>query len=169
MYSAIFTLAYFACMRMGEVVLSTEEAHAALISQLTFQWEQGVTPTFLLRMKSFKFSKDRKVTLRIRPHQGPACPVSWLCKYLLDRPHGSYYLFCHPDGRPVTRKQVSDVLSRVVVLAGLDARSFGSHSFRIGRCTDLMQAGLSDAQIRTHGRWASNAFRVYVRPDVVEC
>ena len=42
---------------------------------------------------------------------------------------------------------------------------FGLHSFRIGLVVALMKLGASDEVIKSQGRWASEAFRVYFRPD----
>ncbi len=37
------------------------------------------------------------------------------------------------------------------------------HSFRIGAATFAAERGFSDAQIRSMGRWQSDAFRKYIR------
>ena len=38
-----------------------------------------------------------------------------------------------------------------------------THSFRIGGASAAAAGGLTDSEIRTLGRWSSDAFRVYVR------
>ena len=44
---------------------------------------------------------------------------------------------------------------------------FNTHSFRMGKATDMHNRGYSDAQIAKAGRWASNAFMRYIKPNVI--
>ena len=169
MYSAAFATAYFGCMRVGEVAVSTEIAHVAVINHLALEWDANDQPSCRLYMPSFKSSNGRKVTLRLRRHPGPACPVLWLSRFLLQRGTTGIHLFRHQSGSPLTAKQVNETLSMLLQRLGHNASNYGAHSFRIGRCTDLVAMGYTDAQVRAYGRWASDAFRLYVRPDVIEC
>jgi hypothetical protein len=53
-----------------------------------------------------------------------------------------------------------------VTLTEQEARDvFGLHPFRTGLVVALMKLGASDEVIKSQGRWASDAFRVYFRPD----
>ncbi len=75
-------------------------------------------------------------------------------------------LFRDVLGRPILASRVSAILKKALSQAGLDPTSFGTHSFRIGRCSDLAKGGASEAQIRFLGRFHSDAFLKYVRPQV---
>ena len=44
--------------------------------------------------------------------------------------------------------------------------SFSSHSYQIGAATMVAQQGLPDYQIKTMGRWSSNAYQLYVKTPV---
>lgn len=44
--------------------------------------------------------------------------------------------------------------------------SFSSHSYQIGAATMVAQQGLPDYQIKTVGRWSSNAYQLYVKTPV---
>ena len=49
--------------------------------------------------------------------------------------------------------------------AGLPAKDYAGHSFRVGAATTAAVAGLEDSTIQTLGRWESSAFKRYVRID----
>ena len=61
----------------------------------------------------------------------------------LDSPK-AYYFFCHADLKPVTRYQFCLVLSQACKLVGMNSKTIKSHSFRIGRATDLANRNVSD-------------------------
>jgi integrase len=42
---------------------------------------------------------------------------------------------------------------------------YGFHSVRAGGATDAARAGVSEAKIKQHGNWKSDAVRVYIRQD----
>lgn len=54
-------------------------------------------------------------------------------------------------------------LSICIKYCGLDPSRYKGHSFRIGAASHAAEGGMSDAQIRTLGRWKSNAFLKYIR------
>ena len=49
----------------------------------------------------------------------------------------------------------------------MDTTRYNTHSFRIGRTTNMMLEGYSEAQIKVAGRWISNAFIRYSRPSIL--
>ena len=61
------------------------------------------------------------------------------------------------------RREFDAILKRLLELCGLSSKVFKGHSFRIGAATSAALRGESDAQIRAAGRWASDAFRRYIR------
>lgn len=52
---------------------------------------------------------------------------------------------------------------------GLDINRYNGQSFRIGAATYAAKKGLSDAQIRSMGRWNSNAFQKTIRSITCIC
>ena len=168
MYAALFCLLYFGCMRVGEAVLSVEEAHVALSDDLWYCQIEGVN-YFLLAMRSFKHSDGRTPILKIHPRMSMSCPVYWLNQYLSFRGSLGTNLFQLPDGRALTRDHVMRVLRRALTFLDIDPLAYGTHSFRIGRCTDLACAGYTDQQLRQVGRWKSDAFKLYIRPEIIDC
>ncbi len=74
-------------------------------------------------------------------------------------------LFLDHAGKPVSRTWFQKQLKSVLLLAGISAANFSSHSFRIGAATSAAQKGLTKHQIQTLGRWSSEAFQSYIRTD----
>ena len=44
---------------------------------------------------------------------------------------------------------------------------YNSHSFRIGKATTMAEEGYSDIQIANLGRWKSNAYKSYIKPQII--
>jgi site-specific recombinase XerD len=84
-------------------------------------------------------------------------------KILLQRPNVTGAIFCHPNGKPITRYQFSVVLRKAVNSAGIQSDNFKSHSFRIGTASDASVNGISDSKIMELGRWKSQAVTNYLR------
>ena len=59
-------------------------------------------------------------------------------------------------------------LQRCLAYCGLDTSRYKSHSFRIGGACHAADRGYSDGQIRALGRWKSDAFKVYLRSEVLQ-
>jgi hypothetical protein len=64
-------------------------------------------------------------------------------------------LFCHFDGRPLSKYQFSALLKKSLGVLGLADANFKSHSFRIGMVTTLAMEGMSDENIKFIRRWKS--------------
>ena len=96
------------------------------------------------------------------------CPVYLLSKYLKIRGSKPGPLFVHKNGIGVPYNKFASKLKQYIGKAGLNPKYYGTHSFRIGRCTDLVQDGFSAAQIKSIGRWHSYAYRKYIRPKIVQ-
>ena len=114
----------------------------------------------LLRSKSSQHGPP--ITLRIPEESHGPCPVKAVTEYLAVAPRAST-AFCHIDTAPVTRQQVTAVLEKCLKRTGLDTKTFKTHSFRIGRATDLSVKGCPDDVIMKLGRWSSDSFKRYIR------
>ena len=66
------------------------------------------------------------------------------------------------DGSPISRVSIQNLLALSAVATGQDPSEIGSHSLRIGGAS-AMYHSVSDLQaVRRFGRWASDAFHVYL-------
>ena len=168
MYTSMFLLAYFVCLRIGELVYSNNMANVLQYHQLSCVKRDTQVVAYQLQFLNYKHS-TQKPTMRINPQEaGLGCPVHWLTRYLSLRGTKPGPLYITRTGTFVTRSQFCSVLDRTLAMAGLDKNCFGTHSFRIGRCTDMAREGFSDTQIKLVGRWKSDAFKKYIRPNIIQ-
>jgi integrase len=163
MYRALFLLTYHACLRAGEIVISNEPQHAINIANVSDTTYQGL-PAYTLTLDTFKHSKRPAQLLIQQSEHPPYCPVQALRDYLLVRNNRPGPLFLNVDACPVNRPAFSAFLKVCVTLCGLQPDNYNTHSFRIGRATQLAQDNESDDTIRRAGRWSSTAYMSYIRP-----
>ncbi|CAC5370192.1 unnamed protein product [Mytilus coruscus] len=88
-----------------------------------------------------------------------------MVEYLKVRPYSvpTEPLFCSVDATPLHPPDFDRILHKCLASCGLDSSRYKGHSFRIGAATDAAERGLFDSQIRSMGRWKSNAFQKYIR------
>lgn len=67
------------------------------------------------------------------------------------------------ERQPLTPREVSTVMRRACALAGVDLTStwLSGHSARVGAAQDMVEAGLTTAEIQIAGRWASERMPVH--------
>jgi hypothetical protein len=75
-------------------------------------------------------------------------------------------LFYHLNKQPITVFQFSSMLHTAFRFLGIDTTTFKSHSFRIGAATHFLMSGVQESEIRIRGRWRSNAYKTYLRPEM---
>ena len=102
-----------------------------------------------------------------RKNKGSFCPVEWARRYIQLR--GPIYddteqLFIFRDRSNVQPHHIRTVLREVLKSFDLDPSLYDTHSFRIGRATDLFKAKTCVEDIKQLGRWKSNAVYRYLRP-----
>ena len=165
---AMFVIMYFCCLRIGEVALSNHDDHVIQISQVSFSQVDSVFHSFTIQFNSFKMSGSRTpaITILRREHE-TICPVQLLLDYLAVRPRCSGPLFLSASNKLITRWWLLKMLRFCLSYLGWDNLAVNTHSFRIGRATDMFAQNYSDSYIQHVGRWASDAFKRYLRPQKV--
>ena len=78
-----------------------------------------------------------------------------------DKPTEPFFVF--NDGSHVKPCHVRSVLRNALRLIGLNPELYNTHSFRIGRATDLIKMGFTIDQVKLVSRWRSNAVYKYIR------
>jgi len=161
LYKAMFLLAYHACLRAGELSYSTDGSHTLSLEQIR-ETSKGYNITF----NSFKHSRN-PVKCSLRFGKVPDyCPVLALNNYLLVRGQSTGFLFLSSSHVVITRKMFCSALKLCLGKAGYDSSRYNTHSFRIGRTSDLAFSGASAETIKATGRWSSDAYKKYIKSDI---
>ncbi len=166
LFCAVVTWAFAGGLRVSEYTESDivdHNLHRSCIDAIAIDGNLAYRVTF----RSYKSCPDTFPDFVLVTHPDPEiCPVWNMHTYLRFRPGGDGPLF-QMNGSPLKRKGVADMLQRVCRFHEWDKCVYTSHSFRIGRATLWAKQGYSDTQIQHMGRWRSDAFKKYIRPDHV--
>ena len=167
MFRAIFIWAYFACLRISEFAVGGLANHTLKIQDLDYAYVNGLVEAYRINFKTYKWSKGPVSRTLMKESDPSICPVLAMTKYLSIRGNMPGFLFLNDLG-PVSFRTISDLVGIVNKLLAPSGSKFTSHSFRIGRCTDLYSAGTSIPVLMAKGRWSSALYKSYIRPlDVI--
>ena len=171
LYKNIFAFLYYGLFRIGEV---TKGSHPIKAQDINLADNKDKLLVLLYSSKTHgRESRPQAVKIcRINGGSGYPnnkrfyCPFRISREYLALRGNYSYPeepLFIFSDGTPVKPSSVRSLLKSILKNLGLNADLYGTHSFRIGRATDLMKTGKTIDHIKSIGRWKSNAVYRYLR------
>lgn len=161
LFTATFTLAFHALLRIGEFTVSKGNTPATIIQFHDITMQQTNIQLTICHSKTDQLGVG--ATLQIPASNGVACPFAAMHAYLHMRTSQTGPLFIHFEGQPLTRYQFITILKRCLNAIGVDSSNYNSHSFRIGAATTLAIQGVHSDVIQGSGRWRSNAFRTYIR------
>lgn len=152
-------------LRVGEIVYTELGQLQQIVSLNDAQILcEGKDQFIRLRLQHSKCDHAGKGTfIDIAKTDTPVCPVKLLKDYLAIRSKLNGLLFCHFNGKHVSRYQFSSILSKSLKVLGIDSSGFKSHSFRIGAATEAAAKGISNEEIMKLGRWKSEAYKSYIR------
>ena len=161
LFTAIFVLAFFGFMRIGELV---QDSEANVGHALQYDDVKIVNDSIEIRIKHSKTDQTGKgVIICVTASGKGVCPVKCIIEYEKIRPKIKKSYFCHFSGKYVTRYQVTSVLKKTLDVSLAKSALYKSHSFRIGAATSAAMAGASDEDIAKMGRWKSSAYKNYIR------
>ena len=166
LFAAMFTVAYHGALRVSEFVRAPKSDHTIQASSVFEIEVDGRLDMMELVFKTYKHS-GKPFTVRMMKKNDITCPVYWLGKYVEMRGNHDGALFQWSDGTEVTRDEVVEKVKELCEAVRVDPMSYNSHSFRIGKCTDMAMEGASVVQIQQTGCWKSFTFLRYVRPHCV--
>ena len=176
LFSALFLLAFYGLFRIGELTAESNRFSCRFASSvvqfgnLTFLSRNGPTQVAKITISEYNHNTSRRPfdILIARAVSSAFCPVVALIQYWELRGSSPGPLFCHADQSPILTHQFNVELQRCLASCELDTSRYKSHSFRIGGACHAANRGYSDAQIRALGRWNSDAFKVYLRSEVLQ-
>ena len=157
---AMFVVAFYGLMRVGEIALAQHKNPVLQLHQVT------LTPSSVtIKILHFKHHVSSHPFDIVLPAQANSliCPVKVLSQYLLVRGFQHGPLFSFRDGGVVPRSFFASRLNFCLNFIGLQPQLYHSHSFRIGAASHYASLGMSDSEIRLLGRWKSDSFKRYIR------
>lgn len=152
---AMFSMAFFGLLRPSEMALSTVSPNNRLLRSDVLLKQKSIR----IRFRSYKHSTKPVVVNIPRQDRLDICPWVQLNNYLCGLAHqGSDPLF------GCTIAQANNWLQACISKSGIRT-TLGLHSFRRGGATWYSSNGLPDSSLKALGRWSSNAYLVYVKPN----
>ena len=161
LFKTVFSMAYFGLFRVSELVYTNLDDRALTKDDIIL--EKGAQAVRITLKVTKTNQMGHSITIRIAANEENIDMFDLLKLYMSLVSPKAYYFFCHADLKPVTRYQFCSVLSQACKLVGMNSKTIKSHSFRIGRATDLAKRNVSDDTIKQMGRWTSNSFSRYIR------
>ncbi|XP_062616410.1 uncharacterized protein LOC134278099 [Saccostrea cucullata] len=167
LFSSAYGLAFFALLRVGEITTTRANTHSSPLSIENVSISQSSIQITLGKTKTDQHGKG--TTMHINSTKHNQVLFHNILEYATHRPSQTQtsQFLCHMDGSPLTYYQFNQILKKALSFLKLDISTFKSHSFRIGAATSLYMQGTPEQEIKTMGRWKSNAFKSYVRPNTV--
>lgn len=163
LFQTAFCLAFFAALRVGELVPLSRVRPGGLLADDVLLQNDAVRVR-IRRSKTDVLGRGSWVPLH--GVQGPVCPVKVVANFVARRSQGAHFLV-HEDGSPLSRFQFQSVFKHCLSQVGVPPGEYGTHSFRIGAATEAARAGLPNSDVQRIGRWRSNCFAGYVRPELL--
>ena len=168
MFKALFLVAYYGLMRIGEITQSRHVLKACNVFLGTNKKK------FLLILNSSKMHTmaDEPQLIKISQLDENSkfkrnfCPFTALEVYRKMR--GEYLdeneqFFIFSDRSPVKPEMVRNLLKRLLKRLNLNSDLYNCQSFHIGRATDMAKYGIAIDIIKHLGRWKSNAVYNYLK------
>jgi hypothetical protein len=117
----MFTTAFFAFLRIGEITAGARSASFIQLGQVTRMLDSsGFTVGFKIKFNDFKHSYNRPAVQISLSRRSDICPVQCLVDYISFRGLSDGPLFCTIDGIPIQRKLLDEILATVLHHCGLD-------------------------------------------------
>ena len=167
-FKALYLFAFSAFARIGELIITDENNLDTVIqlSDVNVQYINTKPEKIHVCFRSFKHNNGKNPkSISFSHGDAIMSAVITLIDYLHVRISSSGPLFCRQNGQPLKRTLFDSILHKNISFCGLDSSKYKGHSFRLGAATYAAEKGLTDAQIRSMGRWNSNAFQKYIRPN----
>ena len=169
LYLAMFSISYYGMFRIGEIA---ESPHAMKAKDVHIANNKNKILVILYSSKTHgRDSFPQKIKIessQSRVRNSFFCPFQLLRSYLQER--DGYEIetenfFVFRDRSPVQPEHVRTTLRTALTNLGLKAELYNTHSFRIGKATEMMSANYKISEIMRAGRWRSTrSLMKYFKP-----
>ena len=99
---AMFTLALFALLRIGEIAVKRGNLSSKVLQLCNVSWQNNKRILIIVLLHFKHNSSGTPVTLELREQSNAICPVTIMSKYLSIRSSKQGPLFIFVDGSPIT-------------------------------------------------------------------
>ena len=173
MYEAMFCLAYYGLLRVGELTQGEHPVKAKDIHMgknkdkillVLYTSKTHTKAQFPQKVKIEALSEQLKH--RKEPNYKFFCPFLAVRNFITIR--GGFVqenenFFVFKDKSIVTPVHMRNTLRKCIENLNLDPSVYDTHSMRAGRSVDLARNGTSVSRIMEMGRWSSNAVYKYLK------
>ena len=170
MYTALFLLAYYGLMRIGEL---TTGSHPVKAKDIHIARNKENIMIILYSSKTHdkanrpqEIKNTRENNTKNKKFTRFFCPFRATRQFLMVR--GPYTkedepFFVFSDGSPVQPRHARSVLKDALLSLNLDPSLYEFHSIRSGRASQMQNSNFSIEEIKRAGRWKSSAVYKYIR------
>ncbi|XP_041372721.1 uncharacterized protein LOC121385992, partial [Gigantopelta aegis] len=169
LFKAALTLAFCGFLRIGEFTVSSNTGiQEEILTKRDIQFNNDCKK-MLLRLRYYKTDQSGKgITLAFDQADRVLCPLHCSGEFLAIRTEGEGPLVCHFNETPLTRYQISAILSKALRLSGLNTQLYKAHSSRIEAATATASGGCPPELIKIAGRLKSSSFKTYIRMPLID-
>lgn len=147
--NSMLSLAFYGFLRPSEYCNTTSN-HSLLRKNITLK-RSSLSFTLATYKHAVKASE-----IKVTATQDASCPVHWLKKYLALTPANTSPRLYDMDAQ-LFRSHLTALCKKAHITP------ITPHSLRHGGATWAAHKGWSDARLKAHGRWNSEAYKVYVK------
>jgi site-specific recombinase XerD len=165
LFRSLFTVMYFAMLRISEVAADTNKGYSTRTLQFAsthIDNTHSVLHLYIPFSKTDQLGKGCAVVISSL-RDSLLCPVYNMKNYLDHRISTAKPLFVHRNGTQLSRYQVNHVLKKVLIFCNISQVKLRSHSFRLGYASICGAMGVDHSRIKSWGRWKSSAYKKYIR------
>ena len=167
---AALSLGVYLLLRVGEIVSPKTTGHNPAkglnVDDVVFFPSFENAERMEVHIKNSKGDPFRNgCRLKVHANGSETCPVKLMRKWLTvrGRTDGKGALFRLSSGKLLTRSTLQRWMRAALTLAGYVGEEHSCHSLRAGGAESLVAAGFDSSVIQVLGRWASNAFLLYLK------
>ena len=173
MLKTVMAVAYFGCFRAGELCLQDslkfDSSLHLTCGDVTFHVNDKFFTLLLKSSKTDVAGKGVPVHVGCSGHE--ICAFCLLLEYSschIDFANKVLPLFMDVNGTVLRNSYFQATTKLLLAASGFDSSKYSGHSYRAGSATSAADSGFSEWELKMLGRWASDAYAVYLRnPKIV--